>query len=115
MIYYIYKKFFGRIVYDKKIYTIEEIKNIVRPIAAKYGVERMFLFGSYARGEATPESDLDFYIDKGSIRGLMALGGFYSDLEESFDKNLDLLTTQSLDPKFLKKISNEEIIVYVNQ
>ena len=92
--------------------TIDEIKNIVAPIAKAYGVQRVFLFGSYARGEATSSSDLDFRVDKGSLRGLFALGGLYSDLEESFGKELDLLTTGSLEPKFLNHIANEEILVY---
>ena len=70
------------------------------------------VFGSYARGEATSSSDLDFRVDKGSLRGLFALGGLYSDLEESFGKELDLLTTGSLEPKFLNHIANEEILVY---
>ena len=73
---------------------------------------RVFLFGSYARGEAKSDSDLDFRVDKGSLRGLIQLGGLYSDLEETFDKKLDLLTTNSLEQKFLDRISNEEILVY---
>lgn len=95
-----------------KIYSIEEIKKIVSPIASRYGVERVFLFGSYARGEATGKSDLDFRIDKGALRGLFQLGGLYSDLEEKFDKKLDLLTTGSLEQKFLDRIASEEILVY---
>lgn len=98
-----------------KIYSIDEIKNIVAPIAARYGVERVFLFGSYARGEATADSDLDFRVDKGALRGLFALGGMYSDLAEKFEKDLDLLTTGSLDKKFLNRISNEEVLIYGNQ
>ncbi|ANU55434.1 nucleotidyltransferase domain-containing protein [Acutalibacter muris] len=95
-----------------KIYSIDEIKKIISPIASRYGVERVFLFGSYARGEATEESDLDFRIDKGALRGLFQLGGLYSDLEERFDKKLDLLTTGSLEQKFLDRIASEEILVY---
>ena len=95
-----------------KVYTIDEIKNIVAPIAKAYGVQRVFLFGSYARGEATPSSDLDFRIDKGSLRGLFALGGLYADLEECFEKELDVLTTGSLEPEFLNMIANEEVLVY---
>ena len=45
---------------SNKVYTIDEIKSTIRPIAESYGVERIFLFGSYARGEATPTSDIDF-------------------------------------------------------
>ena len=54
-----------------KIYSIDEIKAMVAPIAEQYGVARIFLFGSYARGEAKPDSDLDFRVDKGSLRGLI--------------------------------------------
>ena len=35
-----------------RIYSIDEVKSIVAPIAMKYDVDRVFLFGSYARGEA---------------------------------------------------------------
>ena len=97
---------------NNKVYTIEEIKSIVTPIAEAYGVQRVFLFGSYARGEATSASDLDFRVDKGSLRGLFALGGLYNDLEEKFGKELDLLTTGSLEPQFLNHIANEEILIY---
>ncbi len=95
-----------------RIYTIDEIKHIVAPIAERYGVQRVFLFGSYARGEATEKSDLDFRIDKGNLRGLFALGGLHYDLQESFDKPLDLLTTGSLETEFLKRIEQEEILIY---
>lgn len=98
-----------------KIYSIDEIKNIVAPIAKQYGVERVYLFGSYARGQANETSDLDFRIDRGTLRGLFALGGLYADLEERFDKDLDLITTGSLDQKFLKRIANEEVLIYANQ
>ena len=94
------------------IYSIYEIQQRIAPVTKQYGVKAIFLFGSYARGEATSSSDLDFRVDKGSLRGLFALGGLYSDLEESFGKELDLLTTGSLEPKFLNHIANEEILVY---
>ena len=51
--------------------TIEEIKQKAIPIAQEYGVDSMSLFGSYARGEASEDSDLDFFIDRGDIKGLL--------------------------------------------
>ena len=51
-----------------KIYTIDEIRAIASPIAKSHGVAALYLFGSYARGDATSESDLDFRIEKGQIR-----------------------------------------------
>ena len=97
------------------IYTIEEIRDIVRDIAQQYGVKQVSLFGSYARGEAMPDSDIDLRIDKGRIRGLFQLSGFQLDLEEKFNTHVDVLTTESLNEKFLKRISGEEIVLYGQQ
>ena len=98
-----------------KVYTIDEIRSIVVPIAAAHDVDRIYLFGSYARGEATPGSDIDLRVDKGRLRGLFALGALYADLEDQLGKKLDLLTTGSLDSNFLQHIANEEVLLYANQ
>ena len=95
-----------------KIYTLDEIKSIAAPIARQYGVAAMYLFGSYARGEATPKSDLDFRIDKGQLRSLFQLLGMQLALENGFQKDLDLLTTQMLTPQFLNDIRPEEVLIY---
>ena len=97
---------------SEKIYTIEEIREIAAPIAMEYGVAAMYLFGSYARGEATPESDLDFRIDKGQVRNLLKFGGLLNELECSFQKKLDVLTTQMVTPEFLASIRSEEVLIY---
>lgn len=95
-----------------KIYTLDEIKAIAHPIAKRYGIAALYLFGSYARGEATPQSDIDFRVDRGNLVDLLELGGLFSELEDSFQKNLDVLTTQMLSPAFLKGICTEEVLVY---
>ena len=95
-----------------KVYTLDEIKSIAVPIAKKYGIAALYLFGSYARGEASEHSDLDFRIDRGAVRSLFTLGGLYSELEESFAKPLDLVTTQSLSSAFLHSIASEEVLLY---
>ncbi len=45
---------------NKNVFLLEDIANIVKPIAKKYGVKELYLFGFYARGEADGNSDLDF-------------------------------------------------------
>lgn len=100
---------------QQKIYSLNEIKKKVKPVAKKNGVERIYLFGSYARREATTESDLDFRVDKGKLRTLFELGGLYMDLQEEFNKELDLVTTESLDEDFLNEIRGEEILIYENR
>lgn len=92
--------------------NIEEIKEAVRRIARKYKVERVFLFGSYARGDVREDSDIDLRIDKGELKGLFQLAGLQSELEAELNMNIDLLTTGSLDEEFLDRIKEEEIIIY---
>ena len=96
-----------------KIYTLDEIRSIANPIARRYNIAALYLFGSYARGEATAESDLDFRVDRGQLADLLELGGLYSDLEEGVSqKKLDVLTTQMLSPDFLAQIQPEEVLIY---
>ena len=95
----------------------ELMMDYVKELKKIYGhkLMRVSLFGSYARGEATPHSDLDFHVDRGNMRNLLELGGLYSDLEAGFDKKLDVLTTQMLSPAFLNAIRREEVLIYARQ
>ena len=93
-------------------YTLQEIKSIIKPIAKKYGVGRVYLFGSYARGDITESSDVDLRIDKGSLKGMFALCELYTEIEEALQLKVDVLTTGSLDDNFLRKIQEEEVLVY---
>ena len=94
-----------------KIYTLDEIKSIAAPIARQYGVAAMYLFGSYARGDMTNDSDIDLRIDKGSIRGFQ-LAGLLLDLEDSLGVPVDLVPTTSLDPRSLDSIRKDEVLLY---
>lgn len=79
-----------------KIYALDEIQAIVNPILQNYGVSRAYLFGSYARGEATAQSDIDLRIDGGKIKSMFGLGALYYELTNALDKPVDLVTTESL-------------------
>lgn len=91
---------------------ISEIKDTVNRRAKEYGAERVYLFGSYARGDANENSDVDLRIDKGNIRGGFALAGLLLDLEADLGLNVDLVTTGSLDAEFLEMIKGEEQLIY---
>ncbi|KZX14077.1 nucleotidyltransferase family protein [Methanobrevibacter oralis] len=97
------------------IYTIEEIKEKTIPIAKKYGIDSMSLFGSYARGEATENSDVDFYIDKGDIKGLLDYIGFVQDLEDIFNCHVDVVSTGIQDKTFLALIKKDGVLIYEKQ
>ena len=91
--------------------TSNEISGIVSPIAAKYGAERVFLFGSFARGDMTDSSDIDLRIDKGKIRGTQ-IAGLLLELEDALGRDVDLIPTTSLDVRFLDSIKNDEVMIY---
>ena len=93
-------------------YTIDDIRRIIKPLAEKYGVAQIYLFGSYARGDANESSDIDLLVYKGNIKGLFALCGFYTDLETVFSVKIDLLTSGSLSEDFRDRIKEEEVLIY---
>ena len=97
---------------NNKIYSIDEIREIVAPIARQHGVASLFLFGSYARGEATANSDIDFIMDGGKICSLYQLAAFRLDLEDALDKPVDLLTIGHNDQKLIQKIRRDEVKIY---
>ena len=94
------------------VYTNEQIKNIVAPIAESYGAKSISLFGSYARGEADENSDVDLLLDRGSgVRG-WEIGGLYTDLSEALGKELDLVTVAGAEKDFLGCIRQDEVVLY---
>jgi predicted nucleotidyltransferase len=96
-------------------FTINEIIELTAPIAEQYGIDSLYLFGSYARGNADENSDIDFRVDSGLIRDLFELGGLYSDLESILKSNIDLVMTEGLSADFLNEIRRDEVLVYGRQ
>jgi len=94
------------------VYEIDEIKKISVPIAQKYGVKKLALFGSYARGEQKKTSDIDFLIDKGDIQDLFVFCGFINSLEDSLGMQVDVLTYDSLKDSLIANVMDEEVVLY---
>ncbi|MBR1806691.1 MAG: nucleotidyltransferase domain-containing protein [Selenomonadaceae bacterium] len=94
--------------------TIDEIKAAVAPICERYGVKRMTLFGSYARGEADDKSDVDLMVDKYDEKKLRGFvwGGLYGDLKDALGLEVDVLSRISTRQKFLDKIAKDEVLIY---
>ncbi|MCL1979147.1 MAG: nucleotidyltransferase domain-containing protein [Methanomassiliicoccaceae archaeon] len=96
----------------KEICSIDELKAIVAPVAESYGVAKIYLFGSVARGDYDEDSDYDFCIEKGKIRGLIALSGFFQDLRDAVGRDIDLVTTKSSNTDLLNVILSEGVVIY---
>ena len=82
---------------EVKTYTIDEIKNIVTPIAEKYQIAQVYLFGSFARGDFDEQS------------------GFYTEVSDALGRKVDVLTTGSLSDEFLESIKRDEVMLYAGQ
>ena len=97
-----------------KVYTIDEIRAKAVPIAKKYGVKRLSLFGSYARGEADAQSDLDFFYDAddSKVKSLFDYMDIVEDLESEFKCHVDLVEDGISDKNFLAEIKNDEVLLY---
>ncbi len=81
------------------IYTLDQSKERIPPVAQKYKLRAVYQFGSYAGNEATEVSDLDILIDRNVsiMRRMFDIGGIYNDLFESIGKEIDLVTSQTLE------------------
>lgn len=93
-------------------YTIDELKSIISPIAHKYQISHVYLFGSYARGDYHAKSDIDLRIEKGNLKGMFALCGFYTEVENALGMKVDIVTTGSLEESFLNVIRKDEVMLY---
>jgi len=95
---------------NTSILTIKQIKEKIRPVIQKYNVTEVYLFGSYARGEATRSSDVDIYCDKGSIRTMFNLIEFKEELEKALGRKVDVVTIGSkMDDYFKAQLEEDKI------
>ena len=98
---------------SKQIFTIENITALVKPLAQKYHVEEVYLFGSYARGEADENSNLDFLVFGGEDFELTQIFAFGEELREILQKRVDVFEINEInqDSEFYKTIMREMVLV----
>ena len=95
-------------------YSMDELRQIIAPIAREHGVESVALFGSYSKGTASTSSDVDLKIEKGQLRSLFQLSGFRLAVEDALKLPVDLVTSEASDRVFLDTISRDEVLLYRN-
>lgn len=91
----------------------EEIKHIVSRYFANQPVLKAWLFGSFARDEQTPLSDVDILVvlDPSQRVGLKFFG-MWNDLEVLLDRSVDLVTEGSLAPFAVESANRDKILIY---
>lgn len=93
-------------------YTIDEIREKIRETAQKYQIQQIILFGSYAKGTATEESDIDFVVHYGDhCRGLKCIE-FQSKLEAVLGKEVDVVNIKQVPHYLTRDILKEGLILY---
>ncbi len=99
---------------NKEIYTISEIKQILKEILKSMPVYKVVLFGSYAKNKATPDSDLDFIIDTNEELMGFRLYSLITMIEEKFNKSVDAFEKSEIieNSKIDKEIKETGVIVY---
>lgn len=73
------------------VLTIKQIKDKMLPIMAKHQIKEVYLFGSYSRGEAKNNSDVDIYCSSGDIKTLLDQGYLEEELKKALGKEVDIV------------------------
>ncbi len=77
---------------------IRKKKDLINKIAAKHGAANVRIFGSVARGEALPGSDIDLLVDISGQTSPWLPAGLVIDLEELLGRQVEIVTEKALNP-----------------
>jgi predicted nucleotidyltransferase len=91
----------------KTLELIHQKREEILRIAAKHGVLRIRLFGSVARGEAGPESDVDFLVEPGPVTSPWFPAGLIVDLEDLLGRRVQVITDRALNPDLRERVIEE--------
>jgi len=80
-------------------------------IAAKRGAKRIRLFGSAARGDSGPGSDVDFLVEFEPGRSLLDQGGLLMDLQELLGCKVDVVSERALRPRYRERVLREAVLL----
>ena len=100
------------------VLTIDDIRIMILPVAKKYKMEQVYLFGSYARGEASSDSDIDLYVQGSSIKYIREYMNIIEKLQEATGKEVDVIMSEAIDSstrsgrRLLEHIDKEKVLLY---
>lgn len=96
--------------------TPTDISTAASRVLAQYDVSEAYLFGSFARGEQTPNSDIDLRLVCGNAMTFGTLYELSHELEGELGRKVEIVTNppEHMRPAFRKSIKQEEIRLYVS-
>ncbi len=86
---------------------VQSKREAILQMAARRGARNVRLFGSVARGEAGPDSDVDFLVDLEAGRSLLDLGGLLMDLQSLLGRRVDIVTEAGLRSRIRPRVLRE--------
>ena len=95
---------------ESNVLTIKQIKKRIKPVMQKFNIKEVYLFGSYSRGEANNNSDVDIYCESGDLKTLYDEVELKKLLEKSLGKKVDIVTIGSQMNDFFKAQLEEDKI-----
>ena len=87
----------------------ESRRNEILDLAGTHGVKNIRIFGSVARGEGGPASDVDLLVNMEEGRNLLDLVGFWQDLEELLGCRVDVITEGGISPYLRERVYAEAL------
>lgn len=89
--------------------ALRQKRGEILAIASRWGARRVRVFGSVARGEAQPTSDVDLVVDFEPDRSLLDHGGLLMDLQDALGCRVDVVTAKAMRPRFRERVEKEAV------
>ena len=93
----------------KEIELIKKKREDILRIARKHGARNIRVFGSFGRGEADEQSDIDFLVEMEAGRSLLDMGGLAMELKELLGREVDVVTDRGLNKRIRERVLREAI------
>lgn len=94
--------------------TLADISSTISRVLARYDVREAYLFGSFARGEQAPDSDIDLRLACGATMTFGTLYELSLELEKELGRKVDIVTNppEHMRPGFRKNLEQDEVRLY---
>ena len=104
---------------NEDVLSIENIGYLIRPVIQRYKIEKVYLFGSYARGEATSQSDVNLLVEGGEISGIDDYLIIKQELQDRIGRGVDIVMGEAVrnngfrsGKRFMDHFERDKVLIY---